>query len=1051
MKSIFFVLLVGLPFLGFGQVVDTVAVGREVDSLVQVNRKLVGERRFEEALEVIIRATQKAGVIFGANSAINATCLFNHGRTFHAMMSYQQAESLYIEAKEIRAKVLGTEHPDYALSLNNLASLYMEKGNYEKAEPLYLEAIEIRAKSLGKKHLDYAISLINLASLYVAKNDYAKAEPQYLEAKEILSLVMGKEHLIYATSVFNLARLYQAKGDYAKAEPLYLEATAIRAKLLGKKHPDYASSLNNLANLYSAKGDYAKSEPILLEAKEIRKTVLGQKHPAYASSLNNLANLYFIKGDYSKAELLYLEGNEIQGKVLGKEHPDYAQSLNNLANLYQEIGHYEKAEQMYIEAIKIREKTVGKEHPDYAQPLSNLAILYKVKKDFAKAELMYLEIIEIYTKVFGKEHFDYAVSLSNLANLYLSKGDYSKAEPLYLESIEIKTKVLSKEHPDQASTLSSLAQLYQITNRILESTSLFLETNKVNRRLIEKSTAYSSENQMLAYLHTFQDDLAQFQSFSQAHSSPKLNQASFDNAIFFSGFLLENVRRLSISVATSDSLTRETFERWQGCRRRLANEYAKPVAKRTFVMEVESEAEGYEKILTRNLPAFSEVRHSPGWQEVRVHLPHNSAAVEFISYRYYTPKPTDSVMYAALVLLPSDTTPHFIPLFEERQLQALLNRPGLSEKLILKDLYGNSPELRRLIWAPLQPLLADVKTIYYSPSGLLHRINPGAILDESNQPLSEGRDWVRLGSTRELVTGRLADRSFARSPEDKSNSTLTAMVYGGITYDMDSLAFARANPAGAIDSTEMPLRKDGAFSYIISEQPDGSGTRGNPDGTWSTLVATSKEADEVSAMLAAAGFSTQKKQGFYASEEQFKQVGVNTPSPRVLHLATHGFSYPDPKKTPPKGFADSEPTYKMLDDPMLRSGLVLAGANYYWKNKRPLTNREDGVLVAYEVRDLNLRNTELAVLSACQTGVGDVVGSEGVYGLQRAFRIAGAKFLIVSLWQVPDEQTQELMRLFYQNWLDKKESLRDAFNHAQQALREKEPSPFMWAGFVLVE
>ncbi len=109
------------------------------------------------------------------------------------------------------------------------------------------------------------------------------------------------------------------------------------------------------------------------------------------------------------------------------------------------------------------------------------------------------------------------------------------------------------------------------------------------------------------------------------------------------------------------------------------------------------------------------------------------------------------------------------------------------------------------------------------------------------------------------------------------------------------------------------------------------------------------------------------------------------------------------------------------------------------------------MLVAYEVRDLNLRNTELAVLSACQTGLGDMVGSEGVYGLQRAFRIAGAKFLIVSLWQVPDTQTQELMRLFYENWVDKRESLRDAFNHAQTTLREQEPNPYMWAGFVLIE
>ncbi|MDO8368835.1 MAG: CHAT domain-containing protein [Saprospiraceae bacterium] len=508
-------------------------------------------------------------------------------------------------------------------------------------------------------------------------------------------------------------------------------------------------------------------------------------------------------------------------------------------------------------------------------------------------------------------------------------------------------------------------------------------------------------------------------------------------------------------MTQSDSSILHIARQQKSYLRHLSNEFSKPSAERdsTLIAFWEDKANIVEKDLVRSVSGYGDLVRQVSWQEVQQKLSTGSAAIEFVSYQYYTPKPTDSTIYAALVLLPSDTSPHFIPLFEERQLQALLNRPGLSEKLVLKDLYGNSSELRRLLWDPLEPLLRDVKTIYYSPSGLLHRLNPAALLDASNQTLSVRRQWVRVGSTRELVTGRLADRSFASSPEGNSDNTLTAMVYGGITYDMDSLAFSSANPPVLLDSTENPLRKDGAFSYIITEQPSGkaSDTRGNPDGTWGALTATEQEADQVSNMLVDAGFRTFKQKGFSASEDQFKQIGANAPSPRILHLATHGFAYSDPKKDPPKGFGDSEPTYKLLDDPMLRSGLVLAGANYYWKNKRPLANREDGVLVAYEVRDLNLRNTELAVLSACQTGLGDIVGSEGVYGLQRAFRIAGVKFLIVSLWEVPDEQTQELMRLFYQNWLEKKESLRDAFNNAQQRLQEKEPNPYMWAGFVLIE
>ena len=136
---------------------------------------------------------------------------------------------------------------------------------------------------------------------------------------------------------------------------------------------------------------------------------------------------------------------------------------------------------------------------------------------------------------------------------------------------------------------------------------------------------------------------------------------------------------------------------------------------------------------------------------------------------------------------------------------------------------------------------------------------------------------------------------------------------------------------------------------------------------------------------------------------------------------------------------------------MLRSGLIMAGGNAAWQGKQTLEGKEDGILTAYEISQMNLSNTELVVLSACETGLGDIQGNEGVYGLQRAFKIAGAKYLIMSLWQVPDKQTSLLMTTFYKKWLEDKMSIPNAFHAAQKELRSIGLDPYQWAGFVLVE
>jgi len=225
-------------------------------------------------------------------------------------------------------------------------------------------------------------------------------------------------------------------------------------------------------------------------------------------------------------------------------------------------------------------------------------------------------------------------------------------------------------------------------------------------------------------------------------------------------------------------------------------------------------------------------------------------------------------------------------------------------------------------------------------------------------------------------------------------------------------------------------------------------------GSWNYLAGTEREVNAIEKLMITAGVKVNLKKGYQAKEESFKNIGAdNAPSPKILHIATHGYFFSDPKSTAKTSglSGEQESVFKISDHPMLRSGLIMAGGNAAWQGKQTLEGKEDGILTAYEISQMNLSNTELVVLSACETGLGEIQGNEGVYGLQRAFKIAGAKFLIMSLWQVPDKQTSLLMTTFYKKWLEDKMAIPDAFHVAQKELREIGLDPYQWAGFVLVE
>ncbi|MCK6695297.1 MAG: CHAT domain-containing protein, partial [Thermoanaerobaculia bacterium] len=729
-----------------------------------------------------------------------------------------------------------------------------------------------------------------------------------------------------------------------------------------------------------------------------------------------------------KAEPLQLESKTIMEKTMGKEHPSYAQILIDLALLYGETGQYEKAESLYLEAQVIREKTLGKEHPDYAGCLNNLAILYWMMGQYEKAEPYYLESKNIREKTLGKEHPDYAKSLHNLSVLYGSMSHYEKAEPLQLESKVLIEKVYGKSHPEYVKGLDHMAALNWLTSDFDSVRSFFLEAEEIEKSYLVQATRFLSERELSAYVLKFAGKLDKRFSFAQVHTG--ISGACYNNTLFHKGFLINAVSQIN-KLALTDSASTEYYLRLKSLRRRLSIEYAKPTAERKNVAELEEKANTLEKELARSVAGFGEALRQVNWQEVQAALKPREAAIEFIRFSYYTPKPTDSVLYAALLLKPGTAAPAFIPLFEEKQLDALLTPLAGQGSGGPNELYGGKTgqSLYRLLWASLEPHLKGVKTVYFSPAGLLHRLNLGAIpTGKSKETIGKRHALSALGSTRQLVVTTAAPAA-----------NTAAVVFGGIRYDMDSAAIATGEPG------EFAGHRGLSFSQTDSTLRS---------GTWKYLKYSEREADNIQAQLQQAGFQAGAHKGYAATEEAFKQLGKDRPSPRILHVSTHGFFFPDPESNLNSEIRNpqlSEPVFKISDHPMIRSGLILAGANHAWSTGKPLGNREDGILTAYEISQMDLRHTELVVLSACETGLGDIRGNEGVYGLQRAFKIAGVKNLIMSLWQVPDFQTQELMTVFYQKWLSDNMTVHQALKAAQEEMQRRRYEPFYWAGFVLVE
>ncbi|MEW6266100.1 MAG: CHAT domain-containing tetratricopeptide repeat protein [Thermodesulfobacteriota bacterium] len=1047
---------------------------------------------YERALAI----TKKA---FGPEAAETARALNNLAALYYRQGDYARAEPLYQRALAIREKALGPDHPDVAVSLNNLAALYEARAEYRKAEPLYIRSLAIREKAFGPDDPRVAVGLNNLAALHEAKGEYKKAEPLYRRALAIREKALGPDHPDVAESLNNLALLYDTLGEFKQAESLYKKALSSREKTLGPDHPDTAVSLNNLAEFCKSLGDYGRALPLHQRALAIREKAFGPFHPDVAQSLNNLALVHETQGDPAQAEALLKKALAVWEKALGPDHPETAAGLNNLAEFYKSLGDYQQAEPLYQRSLAIREKTLGPDHPDVALALNNLAGLADARRQYQAAEERYLRSLRIWQKALGPDNPNVATALTNLSNVYFNQGRYTQARSMDEQALTIREKRLGPDHPDTAASLNNLAgfyfasgdldqaeTLYGRAAAIVEKTlgpshpdtvkafsnlaaikaargqyqaafELLKRTQEMDSQLIDQVMGFTSEDQKLKFLALKKYGLYAFFSLVLRHlaDDPAARREALDLWLKRKGLVLEAQRRFQEAWLYFDAPeVRQTFQDLAGVRAALSRlVFSGPgreglEAYKKKMAELEARARELEARLARLSREFALKKKADraDGAKVAAALPASSAMLEFARVDVHDFQAKDKTKR----WLPAHYLVFVLPAGREARVSLIDLGPAeiidlavaeFKKKVMdLDDLSDRSADqaaarLHDLVFAPLKEAIGPAREIFISPDGNLNLIPFEVLLSPDGRRLIEDYSFNYLSAGRDILTFDQG-RDVPRSP--------MVVLMGDPDFDLKPEERASAL-AGLKLSISEQKPETGFIAAPLSRDIRGM--------VFTPLEGTREEVQAIAAILGP------EKARVYLGAEVMEEVLKGHQGPAVLHLATHGFFLGNLEIKPAgdrsvlsadeSSAGEASGRGLRIENPLLRSGLALAGAN-----QALAAGGADGILTAEKVLGLNLRGTGMVVLSACQTGLGEVKSGEGVYGLRRAFTQAGARALVLSMWSVPDQETKELMVEFYKRLADRKtgraQALRQAMLHERQTVKQRygHDHPLFWGAFV---
>jgi CHAT domain-containing protein/Tfp pilus assembly protein PilF len=906
--------------------------------------------------------------------------------------------------------------------LNKQVEQLYSQGRYADAIPLAQRALAIRDKT-AEEDSDTADSLNNLALLYHSTGTYDEAEPLYQWALAIRMRVFGPDALEVAESLGNLGELYRAMGNYTEAKVRLQRAVEIIEKDLGSEHPELVEALNSLAIIQQGTGAYTEAETLLERALRICNTSMGDPLRS-ALTLNNLAFLYQDTGAYPRAEQYFQRALELHNNLLGPEHPDTVTSLNNLAALYEVLGFHNKAEPLLRRALAARENALGPKHPATARSVNNLAALYQDAGDYGKAEPLYLQALAIQETTLGPDHPDYSATQNNLATVYHATGAYEKAEALYNRALVIQEKLYGAERPEIVSVLSNYAVLRWAAYGASAALSLANRAQRIDEEGIISFLLYGSEARKQAYLQQLRGRLFINISLSLAVPDRRGTILGLDAVLHAKGRVLDamsdSAARLRRSVNPDDRVLFDQLASiaqqvsavtFQGLGQLPLDVYSKRLA------DLTAQQDQLETELSKRSAEFRREMTPTTFAEVQAALPDETALIEWFRYRPFDPKAQErkrprlgNARYVAYVLR-HNGEPAVVDVGEAEAIERLIQdfRTALSDpqSAYVKEA---ASELSNQLIKPLRPHLGNAQQWLISPDGTLNLVPFAALVDENGAYLATQVDVTYLTSGRDVLRF-----------EAFSDPGPSAVVVADPDYGQDIGPTAKAN-LRIIPSRSSDLDRGGMV--------------------FDPLPGTAEEAKALNTLFQ--NMEQEVLTQANATEDRLKRLH----GPSILHVATHGFFLKDNETAGAdygrSEFPDKQRFMPLSENPFLRSGLALAGANL-----RHSGETDDGILTAAEVAQMDLQGTQLVVLSACETGVGEVQNGEGVYGLRRALVLAGAQTQVASLWKVADEATKDLMVDYYQRLLNG-EGRSVALREAQRTMiiSKERSHPYYWAAFV---
>ncbi len=999
---------------------------------------LLKKRRFDEAVVKAEEAQRLFCEYAGKESAYYAVALSNLAVAYHSRGLDGDLEKAIITTERALTQLeRGT--PEYAQSINSLAVYYTQAGRLAEACKLGKKGLDLLKKIYGTESIDYARALHNMAGRTAKIGNLNEAVAQEEKARGIYEKNQCFT-LEYVRVLMNLATLYAMGENFDEVVGLLPKALDLLEKNGAKGGMDYVRCLGELSAAYNHLGNLEKSNEYIELINSYSATLdIPKNSIAYGHSLRRQGEVFAASGNFSRA--IQMEEQAYKAFTDKKNIVEMASSIDLLGNYYSHLNDYKKAAEYAQLALEV----IGR-HPRElqlkAQILNNLSIYHYVLGDQKKAVQHGTEAVKIYSESGDTLSVAYSKALSNLALGYYADGSPDKAAQLGEAAYSRHADVMGEEHPDNVVLLFNLANYYLGCNDV-ENTQRsyskainlqmkYVRTNFSHFTTQERETFWNAKS----YVPNMASTFALHSKGSEAAAADAYNAS-----LFTKGLLLNSETDFrNLLHNSNDPQLLQKYDRIALLRKEINNLlHQDKQSGRQRVHRLEEEISHIEKELVKGCKEYGDFTNnlSVDFEQVKAQLAPEDVAIEFAT----ADAREGGTVYLALCLKKEWDCPKMVRLFDTDHFQKLMFG-GRSFSEALKTPEGvdsvyNSVKLGRTFWKPLEAAWgAGVKNIYFSPAGLVYQLGIEYLRTDSVSRISDKYNLYRLSSTKLLAQ---------RDTSAPSSPIQSAAVYGGLIYDMDEASLQPEHDK----YSHAPLLADaGAVRSLWSDSLTISDlhTRGMMP---LFLPGTLNEAEYVGEQLMQKDIDTQVYLQTEGTEESFKSMGEQKVN--LLHIATHGFCLPQHEIE-----ANREKLLFLQEDvaggdnSLNSSGLLLSGAGFALKGGVLPHGLENGVLTAKEISRLDFRGLQLVVLSACQTGLGEI-RDDGVFGLQRGFKKAGAQTLLMSLWNVSDHATEILMTAFYSHLLSGS-GKQEAFKAAQRAVRNAGyESPYFWASFIMLD